>query len=61
MCAIPQLVWAPLNPVPIYYKQNILAKAAHNVSTVTDNAYEQENSPKKTDNNDDDNDVDYDE
>ena len=61
MCAIPQLVWAPLNPVPIYYKQNILGKATHNVSTVADNAYEQENSPKKTDNNGDDDSVDCDE
>ena len=37
MCAIPQLVSAPLNPIPIL--QNILGGATHNVSTVTSNTY----------------------
>ena len=35
MCAIPQFVLAPLNPIP-RNMQNILGGAAHNVSTVTD-------------------------
>ena len=38
MCAIPKLTgWAPLNPTP-----------THNVSTVTDKAYEYGNSKKET-------------
>ena len=35
MCAIPQFVLAPLNPIP-RNMQNILEGVAHNVSTVTD-------------------------
>ena len=37
MRAIPQLVSAPLNPIPIM--QNILGGANHHMSTVTDNTY----------------------
>ena len=36
MRAIPQLVSAPLNPIQL---QNILGRATHHVSTVTDNTY----------------------
>ena len=37
MRAIPQLVLAPLNPIPKL--QNILGGATHRVSTVADNTY----------------------
>ena len=38
MRAIPQLVSASLNPIPINLLQNILG-ATHRVSTVADNTY----------------------
>ena len=38
MCAIPQLVSAPLNPIPTV-ENNISGGATHNVSSVTDNTY----------------------
>ena len=44
MRAIPQMVSAPLNPIPEL--QNILGRAIHNVSKVTDTHISEDNNAK---------------